>query len=192
MSLFGHKNSSEQSESTSSENVSDDNDNYVKARKASKAAAATRSALNKGSSDDDPPPPPYEENRPPPEYEIDSDSKEQYLALPVYFPAKAETSEPPPVKYKYHDSLRNPPAIWKRDAGFMWEQVSSRARMKLICTVREEVYAEFIQETNTKKIADGVKGQLLFRKTFDHQWEMAVLLTLGMLIELSKGKVWDE
>lgn len=190
LTLFGHKNSSDQSESTSFEDVSDQNN--VPAKKADRAVAVARSPLNKKSTQDDIPPPPYEESRPPPEYELGFGSKEQYQALPVYISNKAETSQPHPEKHKNYEPFPNPPATWGREAEFMWEQVSSRARMKLVCPARKEMYAEFIQETDVKKIADGVKGQLLFRKSFGQRWEMAVLLTLGMLIELSKGKVWDE
>jgi hypothetical protein len=186
--MFGHNNSSE--------NVLNQNDSSGSEKEREAVAAAAFAMNDQSDQSDDGAPPPYEENKPPPvppAYDIDSDSKGQYLALPVYFPPKAEkSSQPQPEKYKYHNSLRNPPATWKRDVGFAWVQVSSRARLKLICTKKKVIYAEFIQETDAKKIAAGVKGQLLFRKSFDRQWEMAALLTLGVLIELSKGKVWDE
>lgn len=75
---------------------------------------------------------------------------------------------------------------------FKWEQVSSRARIKLLDPGSRDIYAEFIQESNPKKIADGVKGQLLFRRGFGHEWQMAVLLTLGLLVEFGNKKIWDQ
>lgn len=190
VSLFDHENFLDQSENTSLEDNSDEND--VPAKKVDKAVAVVRPP-NEKSTHDDVPPPPYEGNRPPPEYEQATSSKEHYQVPPVYLPTKVESSEPHTEKNKnYYDSFPNPPPTWGREAEFVWGQVSSRARIKLTCTARKEVFVEFIQETDAKKMADGVKGQLLFRKSCGCLWETAVLLTLGTLMELSKGKVWDE
>lgn len=82
--------------------------------------------------------------------------------------------------------------LYDQNVPFTWTQVSSRARLKLTHPVTDKILAEYIQETDAINTANGVKGQLLFRRSFGREWQLAVLLTLGLLVEVGKGKVWDE
>lgn len=104
-----------------------------------------------------PPPPPYEETVAPPAFETDPSLEKLTQPTSVstkgQFPVHSHTG-----KENHHNSSGRPSTNSKRDANFTWEQVSSRARLKLIFTERNQVCDEFIQEMNAKKIEDGVRG----------------------------------
>jgi hypothetical protein len=184
-----------------SEIEGDEVEDYPAPGKAEEAAASIPNP------DDYDPPPPYSATASGsgpsgiPEYSpntriLSSSSKVENMPrlAPPAFPPTSISSGYPHVDDGSLPSLSDEKDLdfSNREVDFAWEQVSSRARLKLMHPRSKAIYAEYVQETNAKKIADGIQGQLLFRRTFGHEWQMAVLLTLGMLVYLGKEKVWEE
>jgi len=185
-----------------SETEGDEVKDYPASGKADEAAASTPSP-----DEDYDPPPPYSAtvSQPGPSNLSDftiagmpsSSAKATDMprsaAPPAFEPADSFSGHPSVKAREFSDlSDEKYSDFPTREMAFAWEQVSSRARLKLLHPKSRAIYAEYIQETNPKKIADGIRGQLLFRRTFGHEWQMVVLLTLGKLVQIGEEKVWDE